>query len=125
MKPPGKPFDEIVTLSPARNIWITSIKSSDGTVLYQRPAYNSFTARMAGRLSIGVHPGTICQLPAGTYTIGAQYFAVSASKSSYSMADQYITADFQNGRKYILSYKIIEREKWSESDKWKLKLLEE
>jgi hypothetical protein len=34
MEPPGKPLNEIVTLSSVQRILITSIISSDGTVLY-------------------------------------------------------------------------------------------
>jgi hypothetical protein len=59
-----------------------------------------------------------CQLPAGTYTIGAQYII----PGTYSLSDQYVTADFQNGHHYALSYDYINLP--GLLDKWELKLLE-
>lgn len=120
LEPPGWPSDDVATISASEEIIITLIKSSDEKVVFQ--------GQRAGWYAIHHVPGgmrlsqVVCQLPAGTYTIGADY----KSGNRYSPASQYITRVFQKGHHYALSCDHTETFKLlgGRSGTWKLRLTE-
>jgi hypothetical protein len=120
LEPPGRPSDEVATISTSEDVIITLIKSSDEKVVFQ--------GQRAGWYAIHHTPGgmhlsqVVCQLPAGTYTIGADY----SSKGRYSPASQFVTRAFQKGRQYVFSCNHTETFKLlgGPSGTWKLRVTE-
>lgn len=119
LEPPGKPSSEVVTISTALYIRVTSIKSSDEKVIFQ-----GMRDRSGWRKPIPIGMmllRKVCQLPAGTYTIGVDFY----NGFKYSLESQYVTREFHKGRHYVFSYDYTENKKfWGGSDKWKLKVIE-
>ena len=118
LEPPGRSSDDVATISTSDEVIITLIKSSDEKVVFQ--------GQRAGWYAIHHVPGGMrlsqvaCQLPAGTYTVGADY----KSGDMYSPASQYITQAFQKGHHYVLSCDHAETFKLlgGRSGTWKLRV---
>jgi hypothetical protein len=120
LEPPGRPSGDVATISASEEMIITSIKSSDGKVVFE--------GQRAGWYAIHRTPGgmrlsrVVCQLPTGTYTIGVDY----SSGHMYSPASQYITQSLQRGHHYVLSCDHTETFKLlgGRSGTWKVRVTE-
>lgn len=122
-KPPGKPTDQVATISSSEGVLITLIKASDGTVLYRNLDFDW----ISGGSMNGIAPGYECQLPPGTYTIGAAYHKFVAGygiTARLSKADQHVTASLRQGATYVVTCDL-KGDVGFGPHKWELRLLEQ
>jgi hypothetical protein len=119
LEPPGRPSDDVATISASEEIIITLIKSSDEKVVFQGQRAGWYAIHHIPR---GMHLSqVVCQLPDGTYTIGADY----NDSHEYSLESQYVNREFKKGHHYVFSCDFTKNKKFfGGSSKWKLKVIE-